>query len=307
VNDLPDRAAAARTSLMDLVRLAPAADLAALSRRRGRRRALTAAAVAVVAVLAAIPVLTRSAPPQSVQQPYALDHTISIGADTLVLSPPDPGAVPVITHEQAEDVFGLVLRELDATRLDLYLASVASPLNDPYIPLTPLHRRLAWVLTAGPSQRPYSCGPVAVPFDHVPTPAPSRSPVILLNAVIVDALTGETVQYVPSVCRSAPPTALDKAYRAYSVPFEMSPDGTVVPQLPPCGELFTYGETRGGAYPRVEVLAKVPIAPCSSPAPSPSPLTYLRRLHLPQPVEHAPVGPVSQNPPGVPLPAPSSS
>src|SRR5262249_35460418 len=144
MNDLPERAAAARTSLMGLVRLAPAAELAAASHRR-RRRQVMAIAVAVVAAVGVTPALSRSAPAEITQRPDALDRTISLDGGTLVLSPPDPAADPVIPSGRAAEVLPrLLFAGMGYDVHDLYLAAVDSPLADPYAaPQTPLHRRLA--------------------------------------------------------------------------------------------------------------------------------------------------------------------
>jgi RNA polymerase sigma-70 factor, ECF subfamily len=305
MNDLPERVAAARTSLMDLVRLAPAAELAAASRRR-RRRQVMAIAFAVVAAVGVIPALPRSAPPVATRQPFALDHTISLDGGTLVLSPPDPAAQPLVSSGRAAEVLPrLIFANQNDEIHDLYLAVVASPLADPYAPKTPLRGRLAWVLTTGPNGRPPICPDLIAPITKKPSPRSMPSPrTPEVNALIIDALTGEAMVYKRPLCSDAPPTELKKAYMAYSVPFEMQADGSLIVQLPPCGDPISYGQIRGGADPEVQVLAQVPVAPC--PAPSPSPWHHAGSGVRP-PVSHAPLGPVIQTDSGALAVVPSPS
>jgi hypothetical protein len=108
-----------------------------------------------------------------------------------------------------------------------------------------------------------------------------------MDALVVDAVTGEAMVYRWLPCNLLLPQ-LQKAYLGYSVPFEMGADGRVIPKLPPCGEPLAF--ERNGLDPtEVRVLARVPVAPCGSPAPSPSPEDKLR---ITTTVVPAPVGPV---------------
>jgi hypothetical protein len=284
MTDLPERAAAARTSLAGLIRLAPAAELATTSRRRRRHRA-TAIAAVVAAAVVVVPALPRSAPPVITQPPYAIDQTITVDGGTLLLTPPDPSDRPAIPVERATQALPrLVLTELAQTYDEIYLATVASPLSDPFTG-TPLHRRLVWVLTTAGNGRPRSC-PAIRAESSLPTGGATS-----MNALVMDAETGETLVYAHSPCFSGPPKMLVKAYTAYSVPFELREDGTILAQLPPCGESMLIEHTGSASGPQLRVLARIPVAPCTSPTPSPS--SY-RGVGVRPPARHAPVGPVIQ-------------
>jgi hypothetical protein len=286
--------------LRSQVRLAPAEELIAAGRRRTRRRrtfgAIGIVVLCAVVALAAAPIWRHAPAATTAASPASLQHRVVLDGGALILDPPgDSAGRPRVTEAQARAVGPQVQYPFLGEPLNLVLARVTAHVQSRPAGV-PATWQLAWVELYRISENGPSASCPMPASERPPAPSPAGTPTNE-NALIIDAMTGAATMYLGYGIHVCPPAALpvvEVARADYSVPFDVQPDGSLLVHLPPCGEMSGAGRGpstgSGGklAAGEFEVLATVPIGPCTKP---PS-IVNFGSADQQLPIKHAPVGPI---------------